>query len=71
MHSVHCMMGMESLATGEEMSVESQVERLFMVGALVSFVMPVNQQHVVWPVLCRLKILGSDQQNLNALFFIR
>ena len=42
MHSVHCMMGMESLATGEEMSVESQVERLFMVGALVSFVMPVN-----------------------------
>ncbi|XP_032240125.1 Kv channel-interacting protein 1 isoform X2 [Nematostella vectensis] len=28
-HSVHCMMGMESQPTGEESSVQEQVERLF------------------------------------------
>lgn len=33
-HSVHCMMGLDSLPSsthGEEMSVEEQVERLFVV----------------------------------------
>ncbi|KAL9983455.1 hypothetical protein ACROYT_G005630 [Oculina patagonica] len=28
-HSVHCMMGLDSLPSGAEMSVEEQVERLF------------------------------------------
>ena len=30
-HSVHCMMGLDTLPTGAEMSVEEQVERLFVV----------------------------------------
>ena len=32
-HSVHCMMGLDSMSSsaGEEMSVEEQVERLFVV----------------------------------------
>ena len=39
-HSVHCMMGLDSLpssAHGEEMSVEEQVERLFVVRQYCSF----------------------------------
>ena len=34
-HSVHCMMGLDSPhSTGEEMTVEEQVERLFVVTQL-------------------------------------